>query len=341
MKTKLVCLIILAFHLNAFAQAVPKGTQLKPVYENGRWGYADAGGTVVIAARFDAALPFADGLARVGVVDEELPEIGASPNIRWGYIDERGRVLVELRYAVLRDFAEGLAAAAVLDAEKPERPLAGRGERRNLKWGYVERGGREVIPMQFLDAGDFAEGLAAVNPGGGGRGGEGSLCGTPANYGYIDRTGAFVIKPQFTHASKFQNGRARVSVGRITYAGRCLCCGPRFIGSHGFVDRGGTFTADEPKGGGVAPEEGRENYLRRDEEVAMEIPFWQQRAARQRSLYTIRRLQLAPFTEGLASGKEGREEFHACAAMPETASARRIGVYAFGETRRYRGKTLL
>jgi hypothetical protein len=113
--------------------------------------------------------------------------------------------------------------------------------------------------MQFLNAGDFAEGLAAVNPGVGGGGGEGSLCGTPANYGYIDRTGAFVIKPQFTHASKFQNGRARVSVGRITYAGRCLCCAPRFIGSHGFVDRGGIFIADKPKDGGAAPEEGWEN----------------------------------------------------------------------------------
>ncbi len=260
MKTKLVCLIVLAFHLNAFAQLVPNGAQLKPIYVNGKWGYAGAGGRVVIAARFDAALPFANGLARVGVLDEELPEIGGSPNIKWGYIDERGGVLVELRYAVLSDFSEGLAAAAVLDKEKPERPSLGRGlERRNLKWGYVDRAGREVIPMQFLNAGDFAEGLAAVNPGVGGGGGESSLCGTPSNYGYIDRTGAFVIKPQFKNASKFQNGRARVSVGRTTYVGRCLCCGPRFIGSHGSVDRAGIFIVDEPKGGGAAPEEDWEN----------------------------------------------------------------------------------
>ena len=33
----------------------------------------------------------------------------------------------------------------------------------------------------------------------------------------------------------------------------------------------------------------------------MEIPFWQQRTAHQRSLYTIRRQQLAPFSEGLAA----------------------------------------
>lgn len=256
MKSKLVCLIILALHLNAFAQLVPKGTQLKPVYEHGMWGYADQGGSVVIAAQFDAALPFANGLARVGVVDEELPEIGASPNIKWGYIDERGRVLVELRYAVLGNFSEGLAAAAVLDKEKPERTAFERFERRNLRWGYVDRDGREVIPMQFLGAGDFAEGLAAVNPGGGE--GESSLCGTPGNYGYIDRTGAFVIKPQFSYASKFQGGRARVSIGRTTYVGRCLCCGPRFVGRYGFVDRSGAFVADKTKDG-AAVEEGWEN----------------------------------------------------------------------------------
>lgn len=250
---------MLALHFHAFAQVAPKVVQLTPVYENGRWGYADPGGKVVIAARFDAALPFANGIARVGVVDEELPEIGAQPNIKWGYIDERGRVLVELRYAVLRDFAEGLALAAVLDKEKPERPSLGRSERRNLKWGYVDREGREVIPMQFVGAGDFAEGLAAVNPGEGGGDNESSLCGLPGSFGYIDKTGAFVIKPQFTHASEFRDGRARVSVGRITYAGRCLCCAPRFVGRHGFVDRGGKFVADEKKDGGAAREEEREN----------------------------------------------------------------------------------
>ena len=258
MKTKLVCLIILAIPLNAFAQLVPQGAQLKQVYENGRWGYADPSGRVVIAARFDAALPFANGIARVGVVDEELPEIGARPNIKWGYIDERGRVLVELRYAVLRDYSEGLAAAAVLDSGEPERLVVGRG-RPNLRWGYVDGGGREVIPMQFLGAGDFAEGLAAANPGVVGDTGESSQCGHAANYGYVDRTGAFVIKPQFASASKFENGRARVSVGRTLYAGRCTCCSPRFVGRHGFVDRGGTFVADETKDGGKALEEDWEN----------------------------------------------------------------------------------
>jgi len=260
-KIQLVCLILLAFHLTAFAQEAPKGARLKAVYVKGKWGYADHSGHVVIKAQFDAARPFIDGLAQVGVLDEELPELDARPNIKWGYIDERGRVLVQLRYTVLRGFSENLAAAALLDAEKPESLALGRGNRLNLKWGYVDRSGREVIRMQFLAAGDFVEGLAHVDAGGAsGREGESSLCGPPANYGYIDNTGAFVIKPQFTHASQFQNGRARVSLGRVTYVGRCLCCAPRFIGQHGYVDRSGTFIADKSQGEDSDREfEGREH----------------------------------------------------------------------------------
>ena len=257
-RIQLACLVLLMLGLNALAQEAPRGARLEAVYVNGRWGYADQSGKVVIKPEFDAARPFKDGLAQVGVLDEELPELEARPNIKWGYIDESGRVLVPLRYTVLRGFSENLAAAAVLDAEKPESLTPGRGL--NLKWGYVDRQGREVIPVRFLDAGDFAEGLAQVNTGGGGgRGGAGSLCGPEPNYGYVEQTGAFVIEPQFTRASQFQNGRARVSVGRVTYAGRCLCCAPRFIGRHGSVDKSGKFTPDEPKDGETLAEEDLEN----------------------------------------------------------------------------------
>lgn len=258
-KLHLACLILLVLHLTAFAQEAPKGRGLKAVYVKGKWGYLDRSGKLIIKPQFDAARPFSEGLAQVGVVDEELPELEARPNIKWGYIDETGRILIKLRYTVLGRFSENLAAAALLDAEKPERPALGRGNRLNLKWGYVDRSGREVIPMQFLAAGDFAQGLAHVNAVGGGQAGEGSLCGPPGNYGYIDKTGAFVINPQFARASPFQNGRARVSIGRVTYVGRCLCCGPRFVGKQGYIDRSGTFIADKSKNGDAPLEEDLEN----------------------------------------------------------------------------------
>lgn len=239
-KILIVCFILAAFHFAAYAQEAQKVAPLKPVYVKGKWGYADLRGRLVIKARFDAASPFVDGLAQVAVLDEELPEIERQPNLKWGYIDESGRVRVELRYAFLRQFSEGLAAAAVLDAEKPEKLLVARGLAR-LKWGYVDQSGREVIPVQFLAAGDFSEGLSQVNVGKASK----SVCATPGNYGYIDKTGAFVIQPRFAVASAFQNGRARVSIGQTQYQGRCLCCAPRFFGKHGYIDRSGTFIADE------------------------------------------------------------------------------------------------
>ncbi len=50
------------------AQTTP---QLMPVQVKGKWGYADKKGKTVIAPQFDIALPFNDGVARVGRVDKE------------------------------------------------------------------------------------------------------------------------------------------------------------------------------------------------------------------------------------------------------------------------------
>lgn len=236
----LIFLLLLAPGFFLHAQEKQKGTSLKPVYQNGRWGYADTSGKIVVEARFDAALPFSGGLARVGVVDEELQEIDARPNLLWGYIDDSGCVVVPLRYNALRGFTEGLAACAVLDPELAQQSVFIRRGTNNFRWGYVDRNGRVVIPTQYFAAGDFSEGLAPVNVGGK----RDTSCGPPYNYGYIDKTGAFIIKPRFAHAAAFQNGRARVSIGDVKYEGRCLCCAPRFLGKHGFVDRNGNFVVD-------------------------------------------------------------------------------------------------
>jgi hypothetical protein len=238
-QIQLFFFILLASFFIAPVQQNKGGAALRPVYVNGRWGYADSSGKIAIAARFDAALPFAAGLARVGVVDEELPEIDGRPNLLWGYINESGDVVVELRYNALRSFSEGLAAAGVLDKDESKSVYARRlfGD---FRWGYVDREGHVVIPIQYLSVGDFSDGLAQVNVGGA----KDSHCGRPGNYGFIDKSGAFVIKPQFAMASAFKDGRAHVSVGYTEYMGRCMCCGPRFIGKFGYVNRNGEFIVE-------------------------------------------------------------------------------------------------
>ena len=238
-KIILACLLPIAL-VCAVEIAAQKATSLKPTYSKGKWGYADAKGAFVIPAKFDAALPFKDGLAKVGLVDEELPEIDSRPNIKWGYIDENANVVVELRYFAINEFHEGLAAVAVIDNEKPPYRVYRRFDLANVKWGFVDKTGKVVIAPNFSNAGDFSEGFAAVNA----IVKSDFTCETPRNYGYIDKTGAFVIRPQFAFASDFHNGQAKVGIGAVEYLGRCLCCNPSFRGKHGHIDTKGNFTED-------------------------------------------------------------------------------------------------
>src|SRR6266480_1929571 len=81
------------------------------------------------------------------------------------------------------------------------------------KAGYVDSTGATVIKLQFEDARDFSEGLAAVQTG--------------DNWGYIDGTGRFIITPQFDGADGFSEGMAAVTVA----------------GKLGYIDRSGHFVA--------------------------------------------------------------------------------------------------
>lgn len=82
------------------------------------------------------------------------------------------------------------------------------------RWGFIDAGGRMVIPATFDRAAPFSEGLASVRAG--------------ARRGFIDRTGAFVLVPEQAPVAgdlhrSFASGRAAVRVGT------------RF----GYIDRGG------------------------------------------------------------------------------------------------------
>jgi hypothetical protein len=51
------------------------------------------------------------------------------------------------------------------------------------KWGYADRDGREVIPLQFDEAHEFRGGVAAAKVG--------------EKWGLIDRTGRLVLNPRY------------------------------------------------------------------------------------------------------------------------------------------------
>ena len=239
----------------------------------------------------------------------------ADANGKYGFIDRTGRFRIPPRYNGAGQFSEGVAYAWFWEGDKRRDGIVDTngnftalpatndydfifhdglarfqtpsGQER--KYGYMDKTGRVVVEPQFFDSGHFSEGRAWVRV----------LQGSEWRYGFIDKTGKVVIEPQFVHQPRdFVNGLSKVMGQR----------------NSGFIDRTGKFRitleyeqADDSFSEGllaavvVQGETTRGVYLDHDGKVVLEIPFWQDRTALQRSRYTIRRQQLAPFSEGLAA----------------------------------------
>jgi hypothetical protein len=77
------------------------------------------------------------------------------------------------------------------------------------KWGYVDRAGDVVVPIQYDIGHMFSEGFASVERDG--------------KWGYIDRSGRFVIPAMFDAAMPFCGGIAAVEtfqkIGKATALG--------------------------------------------------------------------------------------------------------------------------
>lgn len=183
---------------------------LHPIYENGKGGYIDESGAVVIEPRFEEVGRFSDGLAAVvlngegvfidagGAVvvrppedavvrprfacfSEGLAALPSSTGDVYGYIDTTGAWVVEPRFEEAGPLSEGRACVAI-----------------DGRYGYVDGSGALVIEPQFAEAGRFSYGRALVEVEGG--------------FGYIDRTGALAIEPRFDFATGFCEGLAAVAV---------------------------------------------------------------------------------------------------------------------------------
>lgn len=117
-----------------FLNAGSFGSGLAPVkLTTGKWGYIDNKGAVRIAATFDIAEPFCDGLAVVGRQE------------RFGFLAPNGELRIKFRFDAAKRFSDGLAAVRV-DGE----------------WGYVDPRGRLAIDYQFSSASKFKNGRATV-----------------------------------------------------------------------------------------------------------------------------------------------------------------------------------
>lgn len=183
---------------------------LHPIYENGKGGYIDESGTVVIEPLFEEVGRFSNGLAAViqngegGFIDpggvvvvhppedavvrplfasfsEGLAALQSSTGDVYGYIDTTGTWVAEPLFEEAGPLSEGRACVAI-----------------DGRYGYADDSGALVIEPRFDEAGPFSYGRALVE--------------VEERFGYIDRTGALVIEPRFGFATTFCEGLAAVAV---------------------------------------------------------------------------------------------------------------------------------
>jgi hypothetical protein len=178
---------------------------------DGKRGFIDRTGNVVIGFRFSHARQFSCGLAYValdrhhsGYIDpagqwclgpfKEWSRLGdfseglasfrevarAGEGARYGYMNLKGAVALKPRFESAHLFSEGLAAIKI-----------------DGLWGYIDHAGKTVVEPRFEEARPFCEGRALVKHGG--------------RYGFIDHVGRPVIEAQFLQAVSFRDGIALVA----------------------------------------------------------------------------------------------------------------------------------
>ncbi len=128
--------------LNAWS--VAQENSLFPIHKNGKAGYIDGNGKVVIPLRFDEARNFSEGLAPVRVSDD------------WGYIDQTGKLVIKPQFFKADSFSDGVASVGVWF---PRKQVI---DSQVGFYSYIDKTGKLITKKQFGVAFDFSEGVAQV-----------------------------------------------------------------------------------------------------------------------------------------------------------------------------------
>lgn len=168
MKTKILIasILMMGFAATAFAQ---KNEGMFWIRENGKYGYIDSTGKVVIAPQYDNTMGFNEGLA------------ATSTGGKYGFIDKKGNWAIKPQFDFAYIFMDGAAMVRVgkqyawidktgkqiIAPQDFEEVAMGFSEgrlavKRGGKWGYIDKTGKMVVEAKFKKATKFEGGAAQV-----------------------------------------------------------------------------------------------------------------------------------------------------------------------------------
>lgn len=208
---------------------------LFPIEKNGKSGYIDNTGKVIIKPIFDEAESFNEGLAPVRTGDD------------WGFIDTTGKIVIKPQFFEASGFSDGIASVGVWF---PKKKVI---DQKVGYYSYIDTKGSLITDQQFYVASTFSEGLGFALTEDDKRGfinksgkyefffdpyslsvqnglvmfkTKGNMPDTKV--GYIDKTGKIAIPATFMSGLDFSEGFGCVSSDK----------------SSGFIDTSGRVTID-------------------------------------------------------------------------------------------------
>lgn len=152
---------------------------------NGKYGIVNSEGKQIQPMGFDELRKDVSDL-----LSKELPNMGSARDLhvrigdKWGILTANGEQLAEVKFDSVGVFHDGLAVVKAAE-----------------RYGYIDRSGAIVIPIQWMAAYDFSEGLAALRV-------------DKKHFQFINTAGTVVIKSKkYDSVGRFRNGICRVVKG--------------------------------------------------------------------------------------------------------------------------------
>ncbi|RYD73591.1 MAG: WG repeat-containing protein [Sphingobacteriales bacterium] len=165
----------------ASAQTFVPDEALAAVKTNGKWGYIDKTGKLVIPARFESAGVFTEGKAPVKI------------GMFWGFLDKKGKWAMKPVFTSASNFSNKKALVTVYDNHDSAAVT-----------GYISTVGMLLYELQDYEIGyDYHDQLVRIR----------SSDNQGLAFGFRDSLGKYVIEPRFDAAMDFSEGMAAIMLG--------------------------------------------------------------------------------------------------------------------------------